>query len=109
MKKCIYCSKTKEECEFSLEHIIPQFLGGSQASELFKTRDVCKRCNNNLGLFVDASFEKDHMVYGNLIIAAHAFYNPSKPTALPFHCMGVSDLNPPSMSKNEICEYWIGL
>jgi len=71
MKECIYCRCQKDETEFSLEHIIPQFLGGVSAPDKFKTRDVCKTCNSNLGLFVDASFEKNFLVYNILHRAAH--------------------------------------
>ncbi|MGZ5027986.1 MAG: HNH endonuclease [Methylobacter sp.] len=58
MSICIYCRLDKSESDFSLEHIIPQSLGGAAAPDYFKTRKVCSTCNNNLGLFVDASFEK---------------------------------------------------
>ena len=43
---------------FSLEHVIPQFLGGAYAPDQMKTKDVCRKCNSDLGLFVDAAFEK---------------------------------------------------
>jgi hypothetical protein len=108
MKTCIYCKKTKEEKEFTLEHVISQFLGGAQAPDQLKTRDVCGTCNSNLGLFVDASFEKDFLVYSMLSQAAYSFFNPDRPTPLPLKCMGTSDLEPPEMTEDEICEYWIG-
>ena len=108
MKKCIYCHESKSDEEFSFEHVIPQFMGGSLVSEKFKTRDVCKRCNNNLGLFVDAAFEKDFLVFNNLNASAHAFFDPKAPSSLPLHCMGVSSLSPPNIKETEVCEYWIG-
>ena len=108
MRTCIYCTNDKEADDFSLEHIIPQFLGGSQAPNKYKTRDVCKTCNNNLGLFVDAGFEKDFLVYGSLVASAHAFYNPEKPSGLPLHCLGSSDWDVPEIKENETCENWIG-
>lgn len=74
----------------------------------FKTRDVCSACNNNLGLFVDASFEKDFLVYNHLREIAYDFFNPDKPSSLPLQCMGTSDLTPPGMSSNEVCELWLG-
>ena len=58
MRECIYCRKLKEEDMFSLEHVIPQFLGGAYAPDQMKTKDVCRKCNSDLGLFVDAAFEK---------------------------------------------------
>ncbi len=108
MKKCIYCKQDKKEGCFSLEHIIPQFLGGAQAPDYLKTRNVCKTCNSNLGLFVDAAFEKDWLVFNELNESAYACFNPKSPTPLPLRNMGNSDLVPPGMGENDICECWLG-
>lgn len=108
MNICIYCRTEKNEEQFTLEHVIPQFLGGAQAPDNLKTRNVCGPCNNNLGLFVDASFEKDFLVFNELNEAAYSFFDPNHPTALPLRNMGVSDLNPPDMKEEEVCECWIG-
>ena len=109
MRKCIYCKELKPKDVFSLEHIIPQFLGGSCSPDIFKTRDVCATCNNNLGLFVDAAFEKDFLVHNNLKIAARAFFNPDKPTSIPLQNMGISkNLTPPGLKDNEVCEIFLG-
>lgn len=108
MRECIYCRNQKDDDEFTLEHVLPQFIGGAYAPDELKTRDVCKKCNSNLGLFVDAGFEKSWLVHNHLKSAAHAFFNPEKPTGLPFVCMGSSDLQPPEMSDGEVCELWLG-
>tara|TARA_R110001583_G_C5659583_1_gene409519 strand:+ start:3704 stop:4858 length:1155 start_codon:yes stop_codon:yes gene_type:complete len=105
---CIYCKTDKNEDQLTLEHVIPQFLGGAQAPDNLKTRNVCGTCNNNLGLFVDASFEKDFLVFNELNEAAYAFFDPTNPAPLPLRNMGVSDLTPPDMKEEEICECWIG-
>lgn len=107
-KICIYCAESKAANEFSLEHVVPQFLGGAQMPDRLKTRDVCKKCNNNLGLFVDAAFEKDFLVFNQLTQIAHDFFNPSAPSGLPLLCMGSSDLTPPDMASDEVCELWLG-
>lgn len=108
MKHCIYCRKDKDKDEFTLEHVIPQFLGGAHAPNHLKTRDVCKNCNNNLGLFVDAGFEKNWIVSNRLRECAAAFFDPEQPTGLPLICMGDSDLTPPNMPENHVCELWLG-
>ncbi|USE84782.1 HNH endonuclease [Acinetobacter tibetensis] len=105
---CIYCRIDKREDEFTLEHVISQFLGGSQAPDYLKTRNVCRTCNSNLGLFVDASFEKDFLVFNELNEAAYSFFDPDNPTPLPLRNMGISDLSPPDMEEGEVCESWIG-
>ncbi|MCW7503535.1 HNH endonuclease [Leptospira paudalimensis] len=108
MRKCIYCRETKEESEFSLEHIIPQFLGGAYVDNQFKTREVCRTCNNNLGLFVDGLFAKNSIVYNNLTNIARYFNDDNNPKSLPLTCIGISDLSVPGMSGDEICEMWLG-
>ncbi|MDB6446110.1 HNH endonuclease [Pseudomonas sp. 21TX0197] len=108
MGQCIYCREEKDEQDFTLEHVIPQFLGGANAPDFFKTRDVCKSCNNNLGLFVDASFEKNWMVSNWLRQSSSAFYDKDKPVGVSLICMGNSDLRPPEIFDDHICEIWLG-
>lgn len=108
MKICIYCRKLKHENEFTLEHVIPQCLGGSSVPDEYKTHDVCEKCNNDLGLFVDASFEKSWFVSQQLQANARALFDPSHPKALPLICMGPCDLHVPGMLETEICESWLG-
>lgn len=108
MNKCIYCREDKEDTDFTLEHVIPKFLGGAYAPECFKVHEVCARCNNNLGLFVDAGFEKNWFVSNTLRLAAFALFKPNAPVGLPLICMGKSELAPPGLREEEICESWIG-
>lgn len=108
MPICIYCRLEKSETDFSLEHIIPQSLGGVSAPDSFKTRHVCTKCNNNLGLFADASFEKNWFVSQQLNENARLLFDPTSQSPLPLVCMGPCDLNPPSMGQDEICESWRG-
>ncbi|MEZ8060999.1 MULTISPECIES: HNH endonuclease [Vibrio] len=108
MKTCIYCRQKKEDEKFGLEHVIPQFLGGSQAPDRLKTRDVCITCNNNLGLFVDAAFEKDFMVFNQLNEVSYSLFDPKLNNGLPLRCMGVCDLLPPNIKSDEVCELWLG-
>ncbi|SAL48948.1 HNH endonuclease [Caballeronia concitans] len=108
MKRCIYCCNVKAEEEFTLEHVIPQCLGGAYAPDQFKVRSVCKRCNSNLGLFVDAGFEKNWFVSNKLREIAYSTFDPESDAGLPLICMGQSDLAPPQMRTGETCESWLG-
>lgn len=108
MKTCIYCRKEKEPSEFNLEHTIPQFLGGAFAPDKYKIRDACRKCNSNLGLFVDASFEKSWLVSNRLRDAAYASFDPESDIGLPLLCLGTSDLTPPGLDSSETCEAWLG-
>jgi hypothetical protein len=105
---CIYCDKEKDESEFSLEHVIPQFMGGAYTEDIFKTRDVCGACNSVLGLYVDASFEKTWMVSAWLQQSYMGCFDPAAPHPIPLMCMGTSTLAPPYMSEDEVCESWLG-
>lgn len=108
MRRCIYCRKFVEQSTLTLEHVIPQFLGGAYAPDWLKTRDVCRRCNSNLGLFVDASFEKDWSVSSTLAMAAHKTYDASTDVGLPLICMGLEDVPLPGLQPDECCEVWLG-
>ena len=76
--------------------------------DTLKTRDVCKTCNSNLGLFVDAAFEKSWLVNNHLIELAYDFFDPNVPVGLPLRCMGNTNICFPGMSEDEICESWLG-
>ena len=108
MGHCIYCREEKDDKEFTLEHVVPQFLGGAYAPDFLKTRDVCKSCNNNLGLFVDASFEKNWVVTNWLQQASSAFYDKDNPVEVSLTCMGNADLCPPDLPDGHVCEMWLG-
>jgi len=108
MFRCIYCLKEKDEAEQTLEHVIPQSLGGSCAPDLFKTDQVCRKCNSDLGLFVDASFEKTWFITNWLQRAAMGCFDPENPTGLPLICMGTTNLTPSTMLEDEVCEYYVG-
>lgn len=106
---CIYCDKEKEDSEFSLEHVIPQFLGGAYSDDIFKTRDVCRSCNSTLGLNVDASFEKAWMISAWLQQSSMACFDPITAThPIPLMCMGNATLSPPAMTNSELCEAYLG-
>lgn len=108
MGHCIYCREEKDDSEFTLEHVVPQFLGGAYAPDFLKTRSVCKSCNSNLGLFVDASFEKNWMVTNWLQQASSAFYDKDNPVGVSLSCMGNTDLCPPDLPEGHVCEMWMG-
>ena len=108
MRICIYCQIEKADEEFSLEHVIPQCLGGAFAPDDLKTHDVCRKCNSDLGLFVDASFEKNWFVSHQLQSNARTLFDPSNPIALPLLCMGPCELMVPGMLPSEVCESWLG-
>ena len=58
MKTCIYCGEEKNPYEFSDEHIWPDALGGDDLPDFWRTDDVCQKCNNLSGLYVDGAFVK---------------------------------------------------
>lgn len=105
---CIYCGQLRDDAESTLEHVIPQSLGGAYVPDTFKTRRVCTKCNNNLGLFVDASVEKSWIITNWLQNSAMACFNPDTPTSLPLLFLGISNLTPPHTSDSEVCEMYCG-
>jgi hypothetical protein len=102
--KCIYCNK--ETNEFSLEHIFPDSLGGAHANHIFKTRQVCRKCNSLSGLYVDSAFVKNFFATNSAIFSDYLGYcdfdnNPY----IPFSYMGfVEYIEHPNY---KFCEKWL--
>jgi hypothetical protein len=103
--RCIYYGHQKDEADRSLEHIWPDGLGGDWAPDFFHTRDVCGRCNNLLGQFVDGEFQRSFFAGVEQSQGALAFIDTAKPRALPLVYMGAF---PEAPSDTEICESWLG-
>lgn len=108
MPICIYCRRVKEATEFSLEHVIPQALGGDFAPAAFSTNDACRWCNNILGQFVDASFSKSWFIDNWLTMTLMECYDADNPTDLRLLCMGVSEMRLPEMEDDEVVECYRG-
>lgn len=102
---CIYCDRNKDDSERSLEHIWPEGLGGQWSPDFFKTRDVCGRCNNLCGQFVDGEFQRSFFVTAEESQSALAFVDIDQPSVLPLIYMGVTHYPP---SPTDVCEIWIG-
>ncbi len=106
---CLYCADEKGSSESSLEHAVPQFMGGSQAPDKYKLRNVCERCNNLLGLFVDGSYAKSWFVTNIMAAAALRFYSDLQDLPLPLICVGIlHQIEGLSLPKETVAEYWIG-
>lgn len=106
-RKCIYCNNLQDEKNFSLEHIFPTALGGKVITDvLFKTRFVCKECNNKLGLYVDGIFLKNFFVKNTTSTDYLGYVNfHDNHYILPFIYMGTNDeIKHPNFS---FCDYWM--
>ncbi len=55
---CLYCAAEKENSKRSVEHPLPQAIGGRG----FSTREVCAKCNHYCGREVDRPFAEDPSV-----------------------------------------------
>ncbi|QDI34388.1 HNH endonuclease [Serratia marcescens] len=105
---CLYCGLNKPKSEESLEHAIPQFMGGEFAPQQYMLRNVCKQCNNRLGLFVDASYAKSWFVTNGLSIAAHRLYTSLIDQPIPLVCIGQSKFAGLVLDEGQVAEHWVG-
>lgn len=104
--KCIYCNEEKNDDEFSLEHIFPDSLGGKYTNELFKTRQVCKRCNSLSGLYIDSAFVKNFFSTTSTIFSNYlGYYDFELKPFIPFSYMGF--LNYIKHPNYKFCEKWL--
>ena len=108
MFDCLYCSKTMKPSDSSVEHAIPQFLGGNAAPKRFLLNNVCKRCNNVLGLFVDAAYAKAWATTNALTNAAHALCTSKNDPGLPFSYIGHASVSGLAVPEGHVAEHWIG-
>jgi hypothetical protein len=102
--KCIYCNKEREE--FTKEHIIPKLIGGSlEPVNPFLINNVCRRCNNIAGLYIDAPFTKNWFLNSARASNAKKCVDLKSNPILPLKYMGtLSQLK----HEKKICEYWMG-
>jgi len=105
---CLYCDTEVSVSETSLEHAVPQFLGGAYAPLRFKLRNVCKACNNRLGLFVDASFAKSWFVTNAIAESARKLFHAETDQPIPLVCIGPVMIDGIEIPEGHICEYWLG-
>lgn len=108
MKRCIYCREEKPAEDFSEEHIVPQFMGGSSECNAAITHDVCQRCNGLFGRFVDAAVAKGFFMNGNENGAWLACfdYDQNNGNVFPFIYFGkCTELQ---CAEGEEVEVWLG-
>ncbi|HHA2817593.1 TPA: HNH endonuclease [Stenotrophomonas maltophilia] len=108
MFDCLYCAKTTDPAESSLEHAIPQFMGGARAPARFHLSNVCETCNNRLGLFVDASYAKAWLTTNALATAARNLYLSNDDPGLPLIYIGHATINGLIVPEGHVAEHWIG-
>jgi hypothetical protein len=108
MRVCSYCFGKKHVSEFSYEHVWPDALGGDHLPSLWQTNNVCERCNNLSGLFVDGEFIKSWFVSNERASGALEFVDPTAPekSRLPLNYMG--PITNPELQSDEAAEFWIG-
>lgn len=106
MRTCLYCNKEKKDEEFSKEHVLPKAVGGAISPvNPFSITDVCRKCNNLSGRFIDGPFIKEYSMSGFKATNALEFIKLSSNTVIPFFCFGeIEDLK----LNERICEYWHG-
>ncbi|MEQ1929518.1 MAG: HNH endonuclease [Parvularculaceae bacterium] len=106
MKRCIYCDQDKPETEFSLEHIWPDSLGGDYLPAFWQTDDVCARCNNLSGLFVDGAFIKSFAGMAEKVADADRYQSLTSPRASPLAYTGRITTVPAPAGC--VAEMWVG-
>lgn len=105
---CLYCGEIKPQSESSLEHAIPQFMGGEYAPKIFHLNNVCTTCNNRLGLWVDASYAKSWFITNYLADAARLLLTKPDDPGLPLRCLGKAQIPNLYIPDEHVAEHWIG-
>ena len=106
MKQCVYCDQDKPDAEFSFEHIWPDSLGGDFLPSFWQTDDVCARCNNLCGLFVDGAFIRRFAGMAEKVADADRYQSLTSPRAAPLAYMGRITAVPAPAGC--VAEMWLG-
>jgi hypothetical protein len=108
LRVCSYCCGKKHVSEFSYEHIWPDGVGGDNLPPPWQTYNVCERCNNLSGLFVDGEFIRSWFGSNERAAGGLEFVDPAAPekSRLPLNYMGpITHLE---LQNDEVAEFWIG-
>lgn len=120
MKRCYACSVNPAREARSQEHVIPNALGGR-----WKTRLLCKECNQLFGHTIDAQLDKEFRIWMNLLslsreygdvqpvdvfaeghgklkLAADGFLRPQHPTVDEEHVGNQVNISIQARSKEEV-------
>lgn len=105
-KNCMYCGKEFDEDDMTREHVIPQVIGGNiEEKNPFIIYNVCKRCNNVAGTFIDGIFAKQFLTKDNIDRINSRYTdineNPFMPSTYMGKVKGIA-------FNRRICELWIG-
>lgn len=103
-KFCVYCGRSKPVVEFSDEHVLPAALGGNLHPNPLLLKNVCERCNNLCGLFVDGPFIKSWFTQNGMAQGA-LYAGRIKEAVLPLKYAGeLTGLT----DGDRICDHWLG-
>lgn len=106
MPICVYCGQNKLTNQLSDEHIIPRSIGGAtDINNPLKIKNVCKKCNNTVGMFVDYALTGNWFMYNYHASVIKKYATLNQDTALPLKYMGVcKEYN----YENYICDLYLG-
>jgi hypothetical protein len=108
MRACIYCGEQKPDEDFSDEHIWPDALGGGFLSrDVWRTNNVCQRCNRISGLFIDGAFIRSWMGKAEVSNESLEYLaGKGKVTAIPLDYLGMIQEVP--IPKGHVADFWAG-
>jgi len=108
MRTCLYCGEEKPAEAFSDEHIWPDALGGDfLPRDVWRTGDVCQRCNSISGVFIDGAFIRSWMGQAELSNGSFEYLaGKGKTAAIPLDYLGpIQDVPLP---EGHVADYWAG-
>lgn len=105
MPICVYCGRDKLSGELSKEHVIPQSITGRLDPCPFVIRNVCERCNNLCGMFVDEPFTKSYLVNNLRARCLEKYVDLTSDPVLPLVYYGVLKQ---MTFRERLCEVWSG-
>jgi len=90
---CPYCGQDRPDNESSVEHVIPQAIGGGVQPVNPFLLPVCQRCNSACGHYVDGPFLKSWLVQNRRQLHAlrHTLLSPQTVFPLGYNGTALSE------------------
>lgn len=105
-KLCVYCGSIKSATEFTSEHVIPKAIGGNLIpTNPFLLENVCRRCNNIAGIYIDGPYIKSWFTQNYRAESQLQYVDLRNHAVLPLHFMGLFE---PLLFEGRQCDFWLG-
>jgi hypothetical protein len=106
-RQCVYCWNRDPRDEWTVEHVIPEAIGGDLVDgDPFELSDVCCYCNSRCGQWVDGPYIRSFLTNAQRAQVAWRHADLTIMPVVPLVFLGISSAA--SIPDGQVCEAWLG-